>query len=91
MPFQQYARYFEPEQLDSLTAAYDATWEELKASGMDLTTEPEIALVRRQLAQRILVSATAGGVRDVETLKDQALRSLRGRVCLLGENAQQAA
>ena len=46
---------------------------------MDLSSEEEVALVMRKLAQRILVSATAGGVRDVETLKEQALRSLLWR------------
>ena len=43
-------------------------------------TEDKVALVKRKLAQRILVSATAGGVRDVETLKKQAMRSLAGGV-----------
>jgi hypothetical protein len=37
------------------------------------------------MAHRILVSATAGGVRDVETLKEQTLRSLGGGVRPGGE------
>jgi hypothetical protein len=78
MPFQQYAPFFEPEELDTLTAAFNATWQELMASGLDVSSEDKIALVKRQLAQRILVSATAGGVRDLETLKKQAMRSLGG-------------
>ena len=78
MPFQQYAPFFEPEELDTLTAAFNATWEELRASGLDLSSDDKIVLVKRQLAQRILVSATAGGVRDLETLKKQAMRSLGG-------------
>ena len=45
---------------------------------MGLSTEDKIALMKKKLAHRILVSATAGGVRDVETLKEQALRSLGG-------------
>jgi hypothetical protein len=85
MPFRQYAPFFEPEELDTLTAAFNATWQELSAAGMDLSTEDKVALVKRKLAQRILVSATAGGVRDVETLKEQALRSLAGGVRLRGE------
>src|SRR5262249_6578652 len=76
VPFQQYAPFFKPEELDTLTAAFDATWQELSASGLDLSSEDKIALVRRKLAQRILVSATAGGVRDLKTLKEQAMRSL---------------
>jgi hypothetical protein len=43
-----------------------------------LSTDDKIALMKKKLALRILVSATAGGVRDVETLKEQALRSLGG-------------
>jgi hypothetical protein len=78
MPFQQYAPFFTPEELDALTAAFDATWQELSAANPDLSTEDKITLMKKKLAQRILVSATAGGVRDVETLKEQALRSLGG-------------
>ena len=80
MPFQQYAAFFKPEELDTLTAAFDATWQELCVCGFDLGSEDKIALLRRKLAQRILVSATAGGVRDVETMKEQAMRSLGGGV-----------
>ena len=91
MPFRQFAPFFEPEELDKLTAAFNETWQELEAAGMDLTSEPEVSLVKRKLAQRILVSATAGGIRDVETLKEQALRSLSGGVCLVGEPTSEAA
>jgi hypothetical protein len=34
MPFQQYAPFFQPEELDTLTAAFDATWQNLKAAGL---------------------------------------------------------
>jgi ABC-type amino acid transport substrate-binding protein len=85
VPFQQYAPFFKPEELDALTAAFNATLQELRASGIDLRSEDKVALVKRKLAQRILVSATAGGVRDVETLKEQALRSLSGGVRPGGE------
>jgi hypothetical protein len=61
------------------------TLQELRTSGIDLSSEDKVALVKRKLAQRILVSATAGGVRDVETLKEQALRSLFGGVRPGGE------
>ena len=85
MPFQQYAPFFKPEELDTLTAAFDATLQELRVSGIDLSSEDKIALVKRKLAQRILVSASAGGVRDVQTLKEQAMRSLGGGVRPSGE------
>ena len=78
MPFKEYAPFFKPEELDTLTAAFDATWQELSAANLDLCTEDKIALMKKKLAHRILVSATAGGVRDVETLKEHALRSLGG-------------
>jgi len=85
MPFQQYAPFFEPEELDALTAAFNVTLQELRASGIDLSSDDKVALVKRKLAQRILVSATAGGVRDVETLKEQAMRSLAGDLRQAGE------
>ena len=59
-----------------MQAAFDATREELNTAGLDLSTEDRAALIKKKLAQRILVSATAGGVRDVETMKEQAMRSL---------------
>jgi len=69
MPFQPYASYFKPEELDTLTAAFNDTLQELRTCGIDLSSEEKVALVKRKLAQRILVSATAGGVRDVETFE----------------------
>jgi hypothetical protein len=77
MPFREYSPFFAPEELAILTAAFDASWQELSAANSDLSTEDKIALMKKKLAQRILV-----GVRDVETLKEQALRSLRGGACL---------
>ena len=76
MPFQKFGPFFTQEELKALTAAFDATWQELTTSGMDVSSEDKVALLKRKLTQRILVSATAGGVRDVETLKKQAMRSL---------------
>ena len=78
MPFQKFGPFFTQEELKALTAAFHATWQELTTSGMDLSSEDKVELLKRKLAQRILVSATAGGVRDVETLKEHALRSLGG-------------
>jgi hypothetical protein len=78
MPFQKYAAHFGPEQLETMQEAFDATWEELRATRLDLSTEDKATLMKKKLALRILVSATAGGVQDFETLKLQALRSLGG-------------
>ncbi len=88
MPIRQYARFFGPAELDALTAAFAHTWQELSSSGIDLSSEDKVAQVKMKLAQRILVSATAGGVRDVETLKQQALRSLAGSVRPGGEQTR---
>jgi hypothetical protein len=38
----------------------------------DLSTEEKVALMKKKLATRIVVSATAGGVRDPEKLKVRA-------------------
>jgi hypothetical protein len=78
MPFREYAAFFGPEELQTLTAAFDATWKELSANRPDLGTEEKVALMKKKLATRILVSATAGLVREPEKLKEQALRSLGG-------------
>ena len=78
MPFQQYAEFFSPEELKTLSAVFDATWKELSADRPDLGTEEKVALMKKKLLHRILVSATAGGVKDSEKLKEQALRSLGG-------------
>ena len=76
MPFRQYTDFFQPEELATFTTAFDAAWQELSAARKDLSTEDKIALMKKKLATRILVSATAG-VRDPKILKDEALRSLR--------------
>ena len=78
MPFHKYAGHVGPEELATLEAAFDATWQELSAAGIDLSTAEKFASMKQRLAQRILVSATAGGVRDLDTLKAEALRSLGG-------------
>jgi hypothetical protein len=85
MLFDQYKAFFGPEELATLTAAFDATWQELRRSGIDLSTEQKVISMKKKLALRILVSATAGGVRDAETMKEQALRSLACRARLASE------
>lgn len=80
--FRHYAAFFRPEELDTLTAAFEATWQELSLSGADLSSEEKVASLKAKLAQRILVSATAGAVRDVDTIKKEAMRSLTGHLRL---------
>ena len=71
--FRRYAAFFRPDELDTLTVAFEATWQELTLSGVDLSSEEKVASLKTKLAQRILVSATAGAVRDIETMKQQAM------------------
>ena len=47
MPFQQYAPYFRPEDLEILSAAFDATLLELRTAGVDMSTEQNLALVKK--------------------------------------------
>jgi hypothetical protein len=85
MPFREYAEFFSAEELKTLSAVFDATWKELSADRPDLGTEEKVALMKKKLLHRILVSATAAGVKDSEKLKAQALRSLGGNF-RLGED-----
>jgi hypothetical protein len=78
--FRRYAAFFRPDELDTLTAAFEATWQALTLSGVDLSSEEKVASLKAKLAQRILVSATAGAARDIETIKEQAMRSLAGHL-----------
>jgi hypothetical protein len=56
----------------TLTAAYEAAWQHLRATG---TTRDQPAVLKKNLAQIILASACKGE-REVEALKDIALRAL---------------
>ena len=85
MPFPQYAPFFEPEELDMLTAAFNCHMARVECSRDGPEHRRQGRAGKEEASQRILVSATAGGVRDVETLKEQALRSLAGGVRLGGE------
>jgi hypothetical protein len=76
MPFREVASSFQPEELDKLKAAFDAAWQQLLA--VNGGTEAQIELLRKQLAQHILASACTGR-RDVEIMKDNALRALMKR------------
>ena len=73
MTFQKYAAFFQPDELDTLTAAYDAVWQQVwTTSAMD---NAQAAVIKSNLAQIILASACAGE-RDIERLKEIALRAV---------------
>jgi hypothetical protein len=74
MPFREYSPFFGPDELNALTTAYDAAWQHLWVSCTALTPK-RAAILQRNLAQIILASA-CNGERDIERLKDVALRAL---------------
>jgi hypothetical protein len=78
MPFHRYSSYFEPEELSKLAAAYEAAWQELLPESSSLTPDA-IFLLKKKLAQIILASACTGK-RDVDQLKQIAVRGMSGRI-----------
>jgi uncharacterized protein YjbJ (UPF0337 family) len=76
MPLRDYSPFFLPEQLDALTAAYEAAWQHLRLNRPTLSAE-QVRILKRNLAHIILASAYAGKL-DVEELKEIALRSVSG-------------
>jgi hypothetical protein len=71
-PFRTYRSFFTPAELEAMAAAYEAAWQDLWASGL---APSEARRVQKQLAQIILAAACAGA-RDIERLKQTALRAI---------------
>jgi len=76
MPFREYSPFFLPEELDALTAAYEAAWQHLRLNRPTLSAQ-QVRTLKRNLAQIILASAR-NGTWNVEELKEIALRSVSG-------------
>ena len=76
MQLRDYSSYFQPEEFDALIAAYEAAWQELWAKRLTLPSE-QVPVLERNLSQMILASA-CNGKRDVEQLKEIALRGVAG-------------
>ena len=76
MRLQDFAPFFGREEFDAMTAAYDAVWQHLQPHRPTLTADQNRNL-KRKLAQIILASA-CNGKRDVEQLKEIALRGVTG-------------
>jgi hypothetical protein len=72
MPFRECSPYFLPDELSAFTAAYEAAWRQLRAKR---TTPEQNAILKKNLAQIILASACKGE-REIEQLKDIALKAL---------------
>ena len=76
MIFKKYAAFFQPHELDALTAAYVAVWQEVRASDVRAS---EASVLKNNLAQIILASACTGE-RDTERLKQIALRAVLSKM-----------
>jgi hypothetical protein len=77
MPFVEYSPYFPPEELDELTAAYNVAWQFLWPATLGLTPE-QISLLKKKLSQ-IILAAACTGERDMDRLKEIALRGMAGQ------------
>jgi hypothetical protein len=81
MRLRDYSSFFRPEEFDALTAAYDAAWQDLWTKRLTLTAD-QVPVLKKNLSQIILASA-CNGKRDVEQLKEIALRSVSGKATFL--------
>ena len=77
MPFREVTSDFQPDELDKLTAAFNAAWQQLGVAN-GVNAELQIELLRKKLAQHIIDCARSGQL-DPEKLKDSALRALMKR------------
>jgi len=76
MRLRDYSSFFKPEELDAMTAAYDAAWQHLRINGPSLTAE-QVHVLKKNLAQIILASA-CNGKRDCRAAKGDCIaRSVR--------------
>ena len=73
MIFQKYAAFFQPDELEALTAAYNAAWQHVWTT--KALNETQAAVIKNNLTQIILASACSGE-RDMERLKEIALRTV---------------
>ena len=79
MHLRDYSSFFQPDEFEALTAAYDAAWRQwTKRSTL---TPDQVPVLQKKLAQIILASACNGN-RDVEQLKEIALRGVSGQSCV---------
>jgi hypothetical protein len=81
MPFQEFATFFGPDELEAMTAAYNAAWYQLWLAGIVVTTHPHA--VRKKLAQVILAAACTGK-REQKRLEEIAIKALSHQSRLKG-------
>jgi hypothetical protein len=73
--FQDFAPFFGPDDLDVMSAAFDAVWYQLCIAGL-VAGPLQIAATKKKLAQVILAAACTGERRH-DRLKSIALRALQ--------------
>jgi hypothetical protein len=73
MPFQEFTPFFGPDELEAMTAAYNAAWYQLWLAGIAVTLHPDA--VRKKLAQVILAAACTGK-REQKRLEAIAIKAL---------------
>ena len=73
MPFQDFAPFFGPDELEAMTAAYNGAWYQLWLAGIAVTLHPDA--VRKKLAQVILAAACTGK-REQKRLEAIAIKAL---------------
>jgi hypothetical protein len=81
MPFQDFAPFFGPDELETMTAAYNAAWYQLWLAGIAVTLHPDA--VRKKLAQVILAAACTGK-REQKRLEAIAIKALSHQSRLSG-------
>jgi hypothetical protein len=73
MPFQDFAPFFGPDELEAMTAAYNAAWYQSWLAGIAVTLHPDA--VRKKIAQVILAAACTGK-REQKRLEEVAFKAL---------------
>jgi hypothetical protein len=67
--FQEFAPFFGPEDLDTMSAAFDAVWLQLTVAGV-------VAPAAKKKLAQVILAAACTGERSRERLKNIALRAL---------------
>jgi hypothetical protein len=70
--FQEFSPYFGPDDLDAMSAAFDAVWVQLAVAGVVL------APAAKQKLARVILAAACTGERSKERLKSIASRAVLG-------------
>ena len=85
MPFQDFAPFFSPDELDAMTAAYNDAWPQLMA--VAAVFPGQFGDVKAKLAH-VILAAACSGKRDKKRLEDVALRALAHKSQHASEGAQ---